>query len=355
MARFLENRDDTLGKAPGELIFVGSQKLEIPIIEVTDYSQDHFEKIDVEHVNDIPDLKSKDSVSWINIDGIHQPSLINAIGEKFDLHALILEDILNTSQRPKFEEFENCIFLVLKMFNYNFETKNVDIEHISIVVGKTFLITFQEGVSGDVFNPVRERLKRRTTKTRARKSDYLAYCLIDVIVDNYISIIERFGERIEELEHELTRNPSPELLNQINSYKMEINFLRKTIRPVRELAQHFEKSESDIIEDRTTPYLKDLVDHTAHATEAIETYQIMLNDQLNIYHTSISNKLNDTIRVLTIFSVVFIPLTFIAGVYGTNFVHFPELQHPYAYPIFWGSMVIVAGFMLLFFKRKGWL
>ncbi|HEX9650770.1 MAG TPA: magnesium/cobalt transporter CorA [Cyclobacteriaceae bacterium] len=355
MARFLEKQEGKFGKDPGDLTFIGKQRLEVPIIEVFDYSQNHFEKVTFQNLDELSKLKDSDSVSWINIDGLHDIELMQKIGQIFDLHPLLLEDIMNTSQRPKFEEFDNCIFIVLKMLWLIKDSDSVENEHTSFVVGKNFLISFQEGLPGDVFNPIRDRLQRATTKVRNRRPDYLAYALLDVIIDNYIIIIERFGERIELLEGKLSSNPNEELLQEINNYKTEINFLRKTIRPVRELAVSFEKSDSEIIEDENRPYIKSLVDHVAHSAEAIETYQIMLNDQLNVYQTKQSNKLNEILRVLTVFSVIFIPLTFIAGVYGTNFEHFPELEFQYGYYVFWAAMIFTALVMVYFFKRRKWL
>jgi len=355
MARFLEKQDSKFGKDPGDLTFIGKQRLEKPIIEVYDYSPDHIEQIEFKSIEELGKLRRPDSVTWINIDGLHDIELVQQIGQTFNLHPLLLEDILNTTQRPKFEEFTNCLFVVVKMLWLTKDSDSLENEHTSFVIGDNFLISFQEGLPGDVFNPIRERLQRASTKLRNRKADYLAYALLDVIIDNYIIIIERFGERIEMLEDRLNKDPNEDLLQEINNYKTEINFLRKTIRPVRELAVSFEKSDSEIIDDQSRPYIKSLVDHVAHSAEAIETYQIMLNDQMNVYQTKQSNKLNEILRILTVFSVIFIPLTFIAGVYGTNFEHFPELEFRYGYFVFWGVLIFTAIIMVAYFKRKKWL
>lgn len=330
------------------------QKNEV-ILEAFDYSQDHFKQIDFSSIDKLNALKNPSTTSWINVDGLEDKELLRCIYELFELHPLLLEEIQDVSQRPNFEEFDDYIFITVKMLSCDPTTDKILTEHLSIVVGKYYLITFQEGLAGDVFNPIRERLSRAKSKLRMNGTDYLTYAILDVIIDNYIMIIERFGERIELLERKFRRNQTDNILDDIYEYKMEINFLRKTIRPVRELAVLLEKSESEIIDDKTVPYLKSLVDHMAHATEAIETYQIMLNDQLYIYQTRISNKLNDILRVLTVFSVVFIPLTFIAGVYGTNFDYLPELHFKYSYGIFWGILITTATSMLYYFKRKGWL
>ena len=355
MARIIGKVEDAKGKAPGDLVFIGSQHLEKITIDIIQFDQNNLDSKSISGIEELEEVGNSKKTSWINIDGVHDSEMITKVGQLFDLHILLLEDVMNTTQRPKFEEFDNCFFLVLKMLSLRKGSNEIEVEHISIVVGKNHLITFQEGMEGDVFAPIRERLSRTTSKVRNRKSDYLAYAIIDIIVDNYISIIESLGNQIENLERKLIENPSPELLNEVNKFKIEINFLRNTIRPVRELVIQFEKSESEIIDDSTTPFLKDLVDHMVHATESIDTYQIMMTDQMNFYQTRVSNKLNEIIRVLTIFSVVFIPLTFIAGVYGTNFEYFPELKYKYSYPIFWALLIFLAGAMLIYFRRKKWL
>ncbi len=355
MPKILETQENKKGKPPGDLTFVGSKQLDRPTVEVFDYSENQIESLEIDHLKELSYLKDSKSVSWVNIEGLHDVGFIQELGEIFDLHPLLLEDTLNTTQRPKFEEFDDYFFIAVKMLTYNDHSDEIEMEHTSFVVAKNYVITIQEGRPGDVFKPIRERLQRSTSKIRSRGTDYLAYSLLDVIVDNYISIIEGFGEKIERLEEKLIDDDGTDVSEEINRYKKEINFLRKTVRPTRELAAMFWKCESDIIDERTVPYLNDLIDNIAHASESIETYQIMLNDQLHILQTQISNRLNEILRVLTVFSVVFIPLTFIAGVYGTNFKYFPELEFQYAYPVFWGILITTAGLMLLYFKRKRWL
>ncbi|WP_422859568.1 magnesium/cobalt transporter CorA [Flagellimonas sp. S174] len=354
MARFLKKRIEKLGTAPGSLNFVGTQKVDAVQLEMVSYnSKEIFEKASVELKN--ISRKNPDSlVSWLNIVGIHDVTVIAHVGAKFDLHSLLQEDILNTAQRPKFEEFDNHLFLVVKMLHFDSKEELITAEQLSLVIGKNLLISFQE-VSQDVFDPIRERLLRPTTKIRNRSSDYLAFAMLDTIVDQYMVIIENIGERIEVLEDRLLKNPAKEHLEKIYFYKTEINFLRKTIRPVRELVSKFKRTDSELIDRDTVPYLKDLEDNITHASEAIEIYKEMLNDQLDIYNSALNNKLNDIIRVLTVFSVVFIPLTFLAGIYGTNFKYLPELDYIYAYPIFWLILVFIAVGMILFFKKRKWL
>ncbi|MEM6831603.1 MAG: magnesium/cobalt transporter CorA [Bacteroidota bacterium] len=354
MARFLKKRTEELGKAPGSLVFVGEKKIEKTQIEVIQFNSEQIEVHKDPTMADLENFKSSSDISWIRVSGIHDTEVVRKIGEVFDLHILLLEDISNTDQRPKYEEFDHHLFLVLKILGERTETQEVISEQFSLVVGKEYLITFQEAHT-DVFKGVRDRLLRPTTKIRHRKSDYLAYALMDAIADRYILIIERFGEQVESLEQALIANANSSHLAKLYEYKREINFLRKTIRPVRELVIGYKNSESDLIADPTISYIKDLEDHIVHATEAVETYQVMLNEQLNLYQSITNNRLNDILRVLTIFSVVFIPLTFLAGIYGMNFKYLPELNYRYAYPMFWATLILIAALMMGYFKRKKWL
>jgi magnesium transporter len=275
------------------------------------------------------------------------------IGETFDLHPLLIEDIMNTDQRPKLQESDNNLFVVLKMLRYDETKQTIIAEQLSLVIGKTFLLTFQEQ-PGDVFEPVRERIRRQKGRIRATSIDYLAYALLDTVVDNYIYIIERFGEKIEDMEELVLGNPEPEVMEQLSNYRKEMNYLRKSIRPAREAITHLARLDTELIDTETIPFLKDLEDLITQASEAIDTYREMLSDQMNLYNSSLSNKMNDIMKVLTIFAAIFIPLTFIAGIYGTNFEYLPELHFKYSYYIFWGVMVAVAVSLLIFFKRKRW-
>ena len=288
------------------------------------------------------------------MDGLHDLSTMKEIGQTFDLHPLLVEDILNTGQRPKLEVFDNCLFIVLKMIRYEKEKQMIVNEQLSMVLGDTFLLTFQEQ-PGDVFEPVRERIRNQKGRIRGSGIDYLAYALLDTVVDNYIFIIEKLGEKIEDIEEEVLEKADAGVMEKINIFKREMNFLRKSIRPAREAIIQLSKLDSELIREQTIPFLKDLQDLITHAAEAIDTYRDMLSDQLNLYNSVTSNRLNDIIKVLTIFAAIFIPLTFIAGIYGTNFEYLPELHYKYSYFVFWGVIIIVAAVMLLFFKKKKWL
>ncbi len=354
MARFLKKETEKVGTAPGSLIFVGTKKSEEVTIDLIQYTVESVNQQENVEAKDVMNFISPDASTWINVSGLHEIEIIAALGELFEIHPLIQEDILNTAQRPKFDQYDDQIAIFLKMLRPNSTTKLIEGEQISMVIGKNYLISFQE-VKGDVFNNIRERIVHATTKIRQRGPDYLAFALLDAIVDNYIISIEQLGAEIEEVVDAMLRTESKGLLRRINHYRQEINAFRRTIRPVIEISNLFEKSESSLVAKKTIPFIKDLEDNIMHATEAIEIYKELLNDELGIYHMTISAKLNDILRVLTIFSVIFIPLTFVAGIYGTNFKYFPELDYRYAYPIFWGVMIFIASAMVYYFRRKKWL
>lgn len=354
MARFLKKRDASMGEAPGSLIFIGEKKVDKVSAELIDYDDETLNEREFVISKDSPPSLKKDTVSWINICGLHDTAFIELAGGAFSLHPLTLEDIVNTGQRPKMEEYGPYLYFTMKMMRYEEKSGMIESEQLSIVLGRDYLITFQE-LPGDVFDPVRTRIRNGSGRVRKSGADYLAYALLDTIVDNYIFIIERLGEKIEAVEDLVGTKQNNDILERINDYKREINYLRKTVRPVREFILHLVRLDSDIIEERTKPFLRDLLDLSTQAVEITDTYRDMLSDQLAIYNTMISNRLNEIMKVLTIFSTVFIPLTFIAGIYGTNFEYLPELGYRYAYFVFWGILVLIALLMLYFFRRKKWI
>jgi len=354
MARFFKKHEQSKGLPPGSLVFIGNKKVEKIRIRIIDYDKNKLRENEPEDIAAAAEFKQTDRATWINIDGLHDTEVIRKAGSIFQIHPLLLEDILNTGQRPKFEECDNCLFLVLKMLRYDKDSRMIVSEQLSLVLGSTFLLTIQEQ-PGDVFDPVRERIKNQKGRVRGAGVDYLAYALLDTVIDNYIVIVEKLGEQIENLEEEVLVNPEPTVMENINTLKREMNFLRKSVRPVREAIIQLLKSESEVIAGQTIPFLKDLQDLITHAVEAIDMYGDMLTDLLNLYNSALSNKMNDIMKVLTIFAAIFIPLTFIAGVYGTNFEYLPELHFKYSYFIFWGVLVFIGFLMLLFFKRKRWL
>ncbi|MCW8892841.1 MAG: magnesium/cobalt transporter CorA [Deltaproteobacteria bacterium] len=354
MARFLKKKEAIIGQVPGALVFVGEQKVAEATIRVIDYDQKQLSEKELHDISEGLTYKDSSTVTWININGLHDLDLISEIGKGFGLHALVLEDIVNTGQRPRMEEYDNYLFFALKMMRYDPAAGKIRSEQLTMVLGKTFLLTFQEQ-PGDVFEPVRERIRKQKGRIRKVGIDYLAYALLDTVVDNYLFIIERLGEEIEDIENEILDNPTHDILFKINAYKREMNYLRKTIRPVREFILQLSRVDSDLIQSPTLPFFKDLLDLSNQAVDAIDSYREMLSDHLNIYDSRISNRLNEIMKVLTIFSAIFIPLTFIAGIYGTNFENVPELHFRYSYFIMWGVMVTVALFMLRFFRSKKWL
>lgn len=304
-------------------------------------------------IQDLDNQKTTGSMTWINIDGLHDVENIGRIGTMFDLHPLVLEDILNTGQRPKIDDYDDYLFIVLKMIRFDGQTQMVVNEQLSMVVADRFVLTFQER-PGDVFEPVRERIRRRKSRIRSAGTDYLACALMDTVVENYISVVERIGEQIEDLEEEVLSGRDLGVMEKINRLKRETNYLKKSIRPAREAIFQLLRLESGLIHEKTYPFLKDLEDLAAHASEAVDTYRDLLTDQLNIYNSATANRMNDIMKVLTIFAAIFIPLTFIAGIYGTNFEYLPELRYKYSYFIFWGVLVVIAGALLYYFKKKRW-
>jgi magnesium transporter len=354
MARFLKSRDAVAGKAHDELIFVGTQKVDKPVIQIMDFDAENLEEVEGATVADCTRFLNTESVTWISVYGLHELSVIRELGEMFGIHGLALEDIINTGQRAKLEEYDDTLYLVLKLLLFDSDSEVVRGDQFSMVIGKNFLLTFHEKPI-DLFSHARERIRRQKGRIRKSGPDYLAYAILDIIVDNYMVALEGIGSRIEDIEDTVLEDPDKEVVNLITRYKREVNYLRKCIRPARELVLHITKLDSDLIGEQTLPFWKDLLGLITQTTEVLDSYREMLSDHLNIYNASISNKLNEIMKVLTIFAAIFIPLTFIAGIYGTNFDYLPELHYKYSYFIFWCFMIIVAGTMLRFFRKKGWL
>ena len=354
MARFLKKTTKKTGLPPGTLVFVGEQKMETTLICLIDYNPVELIEKQLSDIMDVEQYIGTSNVTWVNIYGVHDTTIVKNAGKVFDLSSLLLEDVMHTDQRPKIVEFDNCIFIVVKMLRFDDASEKILSEQLSIIVGDKFLLTFQEQ-EGDIFESVRSRIRKGRKRIRRSDPDFLAYSLLDVVCENYILIIERLGEKIDTLEEELLDDPSKEILFQINRYKQEINYLRKCIRPVRDLVNQIPKIEHANIKDETLQYWRELQELAAQASEGIESYRDILGDQLNLYHTTMSMKMNDRMKVLTIFSAIFIPLTFIAGIYGTNFDVLPELHFEYSYFIMLSIMAVVAAGMLFYFWKKKWL
>jgi len=342
------------GSIPGSMIHLGEKKTEKLKITIIDYDKENFEEKEVSNIEECFKFKEKPSVTWINIDGLHDVETIEKLGNNFGFHPLILEDIVNTQQRPKTEDFDDYLFIVLKMLRINDISSEIEAEQISIILGENFVISFQE-YEGDVFTNVRERIRKNKGRIRKLKADYLSYSLVDAIVDNYFAILENYGEKIEYLENNLIKSPEPDTLEQIYKLKRTFLSLRKSVWPLRELIVFLTRGESELIAEKTSIYFRDVYDHIIQIIDTIESFRDMVTGMLDIYLSSVSNKMNEVMKVLTIFAAIFIPLTFLAGIYGMNFDVLPELHWKWSYLYWWISVIIVAGGMLFYFKKKKWL
>jgi len=352
--KVFKKRSSKAGLPPGTLVYVGEKKVESIRITFIDYDEQSFQEKQVTNIEDCLKLKDTSTVSWINIDGLHDIELLEKLGKGFELHPLILEDILSTSQRPKFEDYEKHFFIVLKMLSLKEENQAIETEQVSLILGPNYVISFQERI-GDVFKPIRERIRNAKGRIRKMGPDYLCYSLLDAIVDNYFVILERFGEKIESMEEEVVGDPTERTVQQIHSLKREMILMRKSIWPLRELIGGLQKSESSLINETTDIYLRDVYDHTIQIIDTIESFRDMVSGLLDIYLSSLSNKMNAVMKVLTIIATIFIPLTFVAGIYGMNFEYMPELKVRWAYGAVWLVMITIAVIMLSYFRRKKWL
>jgi len=341
------------GLSPGTLVHVGERKVENVRIRTIEFNQDTLEEREFDTIEESLPHKEKRTITWINIDGLHDVGVMEEIGRHFGLHPLVMEDILHTDQRPKMEDFEDYIFIVAKMLSFDQEKNELKAEQLSLVLGQDYVVTFQERV-GDVFEPVRERLRKGKGRIRTMPPDYLAYALIDAVVDHYFIVLEKIGEMVESLEEELVTNPTPTTLQTIHRLKRELIFLRKSVWPLRELISELERGEASLIQEKTTVFLRDVYDHTIQIIDTVETLRDMVSGMLDVYLSSVSNRMNEVMKVLTIIATIFIPVTFIAGIYGMNFEIMPELKWPWGYPLVWGVMVAIGMAMLIYFKKKKW-
>ncbi len=354
MARLVKKRKHEIGLAPDELLFRGDRKTDNVLLRVIDFDSENKEENIIETVSEVLKYQNKKTVTWFNVDGLHDEKVMNEISKGFQLDKLILADVMNTNARPKIQEYSNCIFLSIKMLQQDEISGFISVENLSLILTPSVLISFQEK-KGDVFEPVRERIRNQKRRIRSSGIDYLTFALLDVVVDNYIYIISLFGDKIEDLEENLLKEPKQSVIDKIYNYKQELNVLRKNINPAKEMFLNLSKMESEFINENTLVHFKELLENIKFATESSDSYREILSDQLNIYHTTISSKLNDIMKFLTVFSVIFIPLTFIAGIYGTNFDILPELHYKYSYFIMVGVMLVLALGMIVYFKKKKWL
>lgn len=354
MARFIKDRLKSKGSAPGSLILIGDQKMEKPVIQLMEYDAENLVEKELGSIEQVIPCKNTNQVSWINIYGIHDLDMIKRVGEIFGLSPLFLEDLLNTDQQSKYEDGDIYDAFILKMLRYDENGKTIISEQLTLILGEHYVLTLQEQ-KGDVFDPVRNRIRTTKGRMRLKDNDYLAYALMDTVVDNYIFLIESIGRQIEDQVDKIFHNPDKQLIEEIYHFKTEINYIRKSVRPVKDLMNNLFKAENSYFQEKNMVFLKDLNELVIQAADAIELYSNMISDQLNIYHTNVSNKMNEVMKVLTIFGAIFIPLTFFAGIYGMNFENIPELKYKYGYFIFLGGIAIISGGLLLYFKRKRWL
>jgi magnesium transporter len=348
------------GFQPGSVVYVGRERTEKVSIEVIDYDDARLEERRVSGVEECFPFRDTATITWINVNGIHEPELVEQLGLHYGIHPLILEDVVNSRQRPKFNEAADYVLVVLKMIYTSRRGGELIAEQVSVLFGRNWVITFQEP-EGDVFGPVRERLRKTVPRGRFLTADYLAHALIDSVVDHYFLILEDIGDKIEQLEDDIAGHPQPESLGTIRELKMKLLVLRRAVWPLREVIGGLERTESDLVKRTTLPYLRDLYEHTVNVIDTVEIYRDMISSLLDLYHTAVSNRLNEIMKVLTIIATIFIPLGFLAGIYGMNFdrqagpFNMPELGWPFGYLMFWGLAAAVAGGLLWFFHRKRWL
>ena len=354
MPTLIKKRSKKAGLAPGTLVHIGEKKTEVPKITIMNYDEIHFQEKETKTVEECFIFKETPTVTWINIDGLHQVEILEKLGECYGFHPLVLEDILNTDQRPKMEDYGEYLYIVLRMLDQSNQNREILTEQISLILGPSFVISFQER-EGDVFDPIRERIRNNKGRIRKMGADYLTYALLDSIVDNYFIVMEKLGEKIEFLEEELVKRPIPETLQTIHRLKREMIFFRKAVWPLREVIGSLERGELPLIKETTRIYLRDVYDHTIQVIDTIETFRDMVSGMLDIYLSSVSNRLNAVMKVLTIIATIFMPLTFIAGIYGMNFKYMPELEWRWGYPVIWFILVFIGGSMLIYFKRRKWL
>jgi magnesium transporter len=359
MVRLIKKTSKKLGTKPGTVVYVGEKRTEPVYIDVIDFTKTDLNEKRVDAPDDCRPYKDSPTITWIDVDGIHQSKLVESLGQQFDLHPLVLEDIVNAGHRPKIEEDDNHVFIILKMLYLNGDNELV-VEQVSVLFGKNWVITFQE-TGEDVFGHVRERIRKTVPRVRFMSADYLAYALMDAVVDNYFVVLEHLGEQIENLEDQLAEQTDQDSLHTIRTLKRQLLLTRKAIWPLREVIGGLTHSESKLIKKSTQPFIRDLYEHTVQVIDTVETFRDMVSGLLDLYHTGVSNRMNEVMKVLTIFASVFIPLGFLAGVYGMNFdtgaspFNLPELGFRYGYPLFWLIAAGVAGGLLWFFRRKGWL
>lgn len=342
------------GSSPGSIIYVGKGKSAPVSITRIRYGKDTFEPKRGVSADECLPPPDGATVSWYTVDGVHDVDVLKKVGENFHLHSLVVEDIVNTTQRPKLEDFEGYLFVTLKMISYNSKGRRIEAEHVSVVCGEGYVLSFLED-EGDLFEPVRERIAAGKGRIRKLGSDYLMYALLDAVVDGYFGVLERLGEEIDNLEDEVVARPTVKTLREIHRLKRELIALRRSVWPMREVVNSLLRDESPLVTKEVRVFLRDLYDHTIQVIDTVETLRDIMASALDVYLSSVSNKLNQVMKVLTVVSTIFIPITFVVGVYGMNFHYMPELEWRYGYPAVWAFIVVSTVTLLGLFRRKGWM
>lgn len=342
----------TIGAPPGTVVYQGEERTEKVKISLIEYNETEFIEKEFYDLSECLDFVNPALVKWMNVDGIHRVELIEAIGKRFNIHPLTLEDVVNTSQRPKFEDYDNYVVAIMKMIYYDTELHS---EQLSVVLLEGMVISFQETDGGDAFDLIRTRIRQGKGRIRKMGADYLAYALIDAVVDCYFNILEKIGDRIELLEEELITEPSKETMQHLHYMKREMIFLRKAVWPMRELVNNMERCETDLIKPTTDIYLRDVNDHIIRVIDTVETYRDLLSGMMDIYLSSVSNRMNEVMKVLTIITTIFVPVTFVVGVYGMNFDFMPELHSKWGYPLTWVAMLTIMISLMVYFRKRKWL
>ncbi len=354
MAMSVLRRAQKSGLPPGTLVHVGHKRVDKVAVTLIDYGEQavHEERFDA--IEPCMAYRDRSTVTWINVTGLHDTDLLQHCGDAFGIHSLVLEDIANTTQRPKAEDHGDYLFVVLKMLYRRPGETEITTEQVSLILGKGYVLTFQE-MDGDVFDTIRGRIRGGGGRIRRKQADYLAYALIDAIVDHYFVILEAVGDEIEALHDELMLRAEQEHLVRLHRLKHDLIGMRRILWPLRELVATLERTDSTLLSDALTPYLRDVYSHTFQVIDSLDTMRELLSSAMEMYMTTLSNRMNQVMKTLTVIATIFIPLTFVAGVYGMNFDNMPELHWKYGYAAVWGVMLLSIAGMVVFFKRRRWL
>ena len=354
MPRFVPRKSHKAGLAPGSLVPVEVETHEPVRLTLTEYGPDDLSERSWADLDEVAEPDPSVAVRWLNVDGLQQVEVVEELGRRRGLHPLVQEDVVNTHQRPKLEAYEEHLYLVLKMLTFDRERRQIEEEQVSLVVGSGWLISFQER-PGDVFEPVRERLRANRGRIRRMGSDYLAYALVDALVDHYFVVLEEIGDWVDDVEEELLEGPDEGTMHQLHRLKRELILFRKMARPVRELVAGLGREDTRHVTPEVRVFVRDVYDHVVQILDTVDTLRDLVGGMLDTYLSAVSNRMNEVMMVLTVMASIFIPLTFIAGIYGMNFQWMPELGWKWSYPVALGAMALIAGFMLSWFRRREWI